>query len=76
MIVKVNLHKMTFDFSTIIFSKNIVGGEELRNVEVSVEVDFKSYNNEYENTVFVNARVIAAVWELLLMEAHLMIKLH
>lgn len=60
MIVEASAFKMAFDFSTIKFSESIVGGKELRNVEVSVEVDFKSYNNKYENTVFSNARVIAA----------------
>lgn len=60
MIIKVNFHKMIFDFSTIKFSENIVGGKALRNIEVSVELDFKSYNHKFEHTVFSNARFIGA----------------
>jgi hypothetical protein len=58
MIVEVSSLKMTFDFSKIKFSKVIVGGKELQNVEVSVAVDFKSYNNE--KAIFSNARVTVA----------------
>lgn len=58
MIVKVSPFKMTFDFSTIKFSESIVGGKELQNAEVSVEVDFESYN--YEKATFSNARVSVA----------------
>jgi hypothetical protein len=58
MIIKVSALKMRFDFSTIKFSENIVGGKELQNAEVSVEVDFESYN--YENAIFSNARVFVA----------------
>jgi hypothetical protein len=60
MIIKVNALKMTFDFSTIKFSENIVGGKELQNAEVSVEIDFESYKNNNESTVFSNARVFVA----------------
>ncbi|WP_304198786.1 hypothetical protein [Flavobacterium alvei] len=60
MIIKVNALKMTFDFSTIKFSESIVGGKELQNAEVSVEVDFKSYKNKNESPVFSKARVSVA----------------
>ncbi len=60
MIIKVNALKMRFDFSTIKFSENIVGGKELQNAEVSVEIDFESYNNKNESTVFSDARVFVA----------------
>ena len=58
MIVKVSSHKMTFDFSTIKFSKNIVGEIELQNTEVAVDVDFESYKNG--TAIFSNARVFVA----------------
>lgn len=60
MIIKVNALKMTFDFSTIKFSENIVGGKELQNAEVSVEIDFESYKNNNESIVFSNASVFVA----------------
>lgn len=58
MIVKVSPFKMTFDFSTIKFYESIVGGKELQNTKVSVDVDFESYN--YEKATFSNARVSVA----------------
>lgn len=55
MIVKVSPYQMKFDFSTIKFSESIVGGKELLNAEVSVEVDFESYN--YQKATFSNPRL-------------------
>lgn len=60
MIIKVNALKMRFDFSTIKFSKNIIGGKELQNAEVSVDIDFESYKNKNESTIFSNASVSVA----------------
>lgn len=58
MIIKVSSFKMKFDFSTIKFSESIVGGKELQNTDVSVDVDFESYN--YEKAILSNARVSVA----------------
>lgn len=53
MMIKASSCKMTFDFSTIKFSKNIVGDIEIKNNGVFVDVDYESYKNK--TTFFSNA---------------------
>jgi hypothetical protein len=53
-LIEVSDMEMIFDFNTIQFSQEIIGGQELQNVVLSIEVDFKHYNNqptEFSNSV-------------------------
>lgn len=54
LIVEVSSMEMIFDFSSIQFSQGIIGGQEFQNIEMSIEVDFRHYNNqstEFSNSV-------------------------
>ena len=54
LIVEVSSMEMIFDFNSIQFSQELIGGLELQNIEMSIEVDFKHYNNqptEFSNSV-------------------------
>lgn len=58
MLLKVSPYKMHFDFSTITFNKKITAGAELENIEMSLNVDVKTYDNN--QFVFEKGQMVAA----------------
>lgn len=58
MLITVSPFKMDYDFSTIQFNKNIVAGEDIENIEVTLNVSFKSFNKN--SVVFSKGKMISA----------------
>ncbi len=46
LLIEVSDKEMIFDFNTIQFSTEIIGGQELRNVVLSIEVDYRHFSNQ------------------------------
>lgn len=46
LLIEVSEMEMIFDFNSIQFSQELIGGQELQDIEMSIEVDFKHYKNQ------------------------------
>jgi hypothetical protein len=58
LLIKVSDVAMIYDFSTLQFKEELVGGVRLQNTEISVNVFFKSYKNE--KATFSKGKIISA----------------
>lgn len=62
--VEVSNMEMTFDFNSIRFSQEIIGGQDAQNIELSVNVNYNHFENkttEFSNQIIsagVNAKIV------------------